>query len=234
MVPPDELEPFIIMVPPDELEPAILMVPPDELEPVVIMGAPEELELDEVAPVMVGDPDPLPEPDDVEAPEPAPLDPLDPKSVGPPLLEVDPFVAVPPDPEELAPPKPSDPSGIPEEHPATAPASPERIAKVVRRCIVLCFSSGRCPVEGLKCMKLQFRANCASALERTGLRDRSTPSLFHQASARFAIRKTKSSTGILSSGLSGLPSESSRLRAAAHEATPAPRRPSGDRLGSCV
>jgi hypothetical protein len=109
------------------------MVPPDE--PVVIMGAPEEPEPDELVPVMAGDPDP-PEPDDAGVPEPAPLDPLGPTSVGPPLLEPEPFVAVPLDPEELAPLEPG--LSVPSEelpHPAIVPASPQRIAKAVRKCI---------------------------------------------------------------------------------------------------
>jgi hypothetical protein len=140
------------MVPPDELDPLVIMVPPDELDPVVIVGAPEELEPEELMPVMVGDPDP-PEPDDAGAPEPAPLDPLDPKSVGPPLLELDPFVPL--DPEELAPLEPGSPiMALPvasEElpHPAKEPASPQRSARVVRRCIAF-TSSGRCLPKGSK------------------------------------------------------------------------------------
>ena len=117
---------------PDELDPVIISAP-DELEP-----APEELELDELVPVVVGDPDP-PEPEDVETPEPAPLEP----KPADPLLELDPL-----DPDELDPfgaPEPgSEDPGVPWlsveselPHAATEPASPQRIANVVRRCIVL-------------------------------------------------------------------------------------------------
>ncbi len=136
--PPDELEPPIICAP-DELEPAIICAPdelepasaPDELEP-----APEELELDELVTVIVGDPEP-PEPEDVEAPEPPPLEP---KPVDPPP-ELEPPM-VPFDPDELEP--GSEGPGLPWlpveselPHAATEPASPQRIANVVRRCIVL-------------------------------------------------------------------------------------------------
>jgi len=110
------------------------------------VGPPEELELEELVPVIVGNPDP-PEPDDPGAPD--PLEPLGPKSVAP--LELDPFVAVPPDPDELAPPKPGLSDVVSEAlpQPATEPASPHRIAKVVRRCMrSLCSSPS--PVEGLK------------------------------------------------------------------------------------
>jgi len=138
--PPDELE--LELEPASWPPPDIAGVPPDELDPPVIMGVPAELELEELVPVSVGDPDP-PELDDVGAPEPATLDALDPKSVAPPLLELDPYVAVPVGPEELA---PLDPGlsivGLPvtsEElpHPAKEPATPHRIAKAVRRCIAL-------------------------------------------------------------------------------------------------
>jgi hypothetical protein len=145
------------------------------------MGAPEELELDELVPVMVGDPDP-PEPDDVGPPELAPLDPLDPKSVGTPLLELDPFAAMPLDPEELSPLEPGLPIvGLPvasEElpHPATEPPSPQRIAKVVRRCIAFTYAVADAPPEGSSSWGLQLYGKCASTLERSdqflgGLRD---------------------------------------------------------------
>jgi hypothetical protein len=133
-------------VPLDEPEPS---VPADELDPVV---APAELELDELVPLVVGDSDAL-DPD-VGAPELVPLDPPDPTSLGPPLLELDPFAGVPMDVEELAPLEPWSPVvGLPvasEElpHPAREPATPQKIAKAVRRCIALSRRS-RCPAEGL-------------------------------------------------------------------------------------
>ncbi len=167
MVPPPEPSP-------DEPEPAssdIIMVPPDEPDPVV-MGAPEALEPDELAPVVAGDPDP-PEPEDAGVPEPAPLDPLGPTSVGPPLVELDPLVAMPMDPEAPAPLEPGLPIvGLPvpsEElpHPAKEPASPQRIAKAVRRCIALPCRS-RCRPKGSRRSQMQLHTNCVSALERSG------------------------------------------------------------------
>ncbi len=162
MVPPDELEPD----PPDELEPD----PPDELEAAVVMDAPEELGADEFDPVVAGDP---PEPEDAEAPEPGPLDPPPPgpRAVSPPLLELEPFVGVLLDPEELAPPEPElsvvGLSVASEElpHPVPEPASPQRITRVVRRCIALHVGRRRCPPEGLTGAQLHAHANCPPSLK---------------------------------------------------------------------
>jgi len=143
----DEPEPAIVIAPPDEPEPAIMtgapeeldppvIVTPEEPDPPVIVAAPDELELGAPVPVMPGEPDP-PEPDDGGVPEPTPL--LDPPVELDVLVlepdELDPLAALEPGSEEpgLLPWFPVESVALP--HPATAPASPHRTAKVVRVCI---------------------------------------------------------------------------------------------------
>jgi len=150
--PPDELEPDAA-VPPDELEPPVVIEPPDELEPPVATVPPEELELDEPAPVILGEPDP-PEPDEVGAPEPDALelelpDPPapEPDPLGPPPAvadELDPLAAFPPEELEF----PGVPVAVAESpHAEIEPDSPQRIAKVVRKCMGVRHAVARSATE---------------------------------------------------------------------------------------